>query len=305
MKEFWNILKPVRDFIANQFITAFNQVKDAIKRVWTVLEPHKEQLLMVAKIVGGILLIGFAAFTASMVVTTAIIAALIIVVARLIGWFAQFYAKLTEINVAITNWYNNLRSSILSAVANFGTLLWNAGWNLQMGLLRGIVAGWNAVWGFLASTDAKIKGAVGSLWGILWDAGWHAMNSLWQGMIYVWNSMAKWIKGLADWIKKNKGPIDKDRKMLVNEGNAIMVGLNRGLLSGYRVVQDTIASINNSISKSIQPSLVVTGNAPTGNTSVNNNIYGNITLGDQGAVDRFFDQLNRNNELARRGMTTV
>jgi hypothetical protein len=46
-------------------------------------------------------------------------------------------------------------------------------------------------------------------------------------------------------------------------------------------------------------------NQTTEQTSVNNNIYGNISLGDKSAVDTFFDRMNRNGELASKGMTTI
>jgi hypothetical protein len=304
-KDFWNTIKPIREFLVNQFKKAWEDLTNAIDRIKKQLEPFEKQIKQIGIIIGIIVIGPFALFMAAILGTIAVIVIIVTFIARLIGWFAQLQAKVMEVASNINQWFKDLPGKIWGFMSSAGSWLVDAGKNLINGLLNGIKNKWTEVWNFLTGIAGGVKSAVSNLWGALWDNGWHLMNSLWEGMKNVWNKVTEWVKGLATWIKKNKGPIDKDRKMLVNEGNAIMVGLNRGLLSGYRVVQDTIASINNSISKSIQPSLVVTGNAPTGNTSVNNNIYGNITLGDQGAVDRFFDQLNRNNELARRGMTTV
>jgi hypothetical protein len=92
--------------------------------------------------------------------------------------------------------------------------------------------------------------------------------------------------------------------MLFQEGNVIMQGLNKGMVEGFVDVERTLAGFNSQIG-SFSPTITATP-APTGqNTSVNNNIYGNISLGDQSAVDRFFDRLNRNGELSAKGMTTI
>jgi hypothetical protein len=68
----------------------------------------------------------------------------------------------------------------------------------------------------------------------------------------------------------------------------------------------TIGNISNSMNTAM------TGTMPLGpganvsqETTTNNNIYGNITLGDTAAVDTFFNRLDRNGELARKGMATI
>lgn len=56
---------------------------------------------------------------------------------------------------------------------------------------------------------------------------------------------------IPEWIKANKGPVAYDATILVPAGHAIMDGLNTGLKTGFKGVQDFVGAVGPSLSESI------------------------------------------------------
>lgn len=146
---FWEAIKPIRDFVVNQFKTAWDQLKDSFERMKQSLEPFMPQLKILAIIIGVVLLtpilviIGvIAALVAGFILITAVIA-------RVIGWFSQLSASVSEvmasfqrsINEKVSNVWNTFRDlpgRIINALGNLGSLLYSAGRDLVQGLINGI-----------------------------------------------------------------------------------------------------------------------------------------------------------------------
>ena len=90
-------------------------------------------------------------------------------------------------------------------------------------------------WGIDFSMDAvrqlpgKARAALGNLGNVLWDAGSSLMGGLLDGIASAWRRVASYLSGLASKIRNLKGPIEKDRKLLIPEGSAIMESLLTGL----------------------------------------------------------------------------
>ncbi|MGD7734127.1 hypothetical protein ACQCX5_14385 [Propionibacteriaceae bacterium G57] len=104
-----------------------------------------------------------------------------------------------------------------AASAAFGALrsAVSAGIDRALGVVRGFPA--------LARAGLKVD---------LWAIGSEIIGSLWRGILAKWEDVKATVGGMGKWIKDNKGPIEADRKLLTDEGVAIMWGLNRGILSG-------------------------------------------------------------------------
>lgn len=173
----------------------------------------------------------------------------------------------------IVGFFSRLWSGIKSGASNaFGTLI---DWTTNL--------------------PARIKNAVGNLWGILFDAGWHAINSLWAGMKAQWDKVASWLGGVANKIKELKGPLSKDRVMLIKEGQAVMQGFHKGLIAGFGPVKNTLMDITRNIA----------GIDMAGQTNINNStaINGSINIGSRQDADYLLHKLNRNLALEEMGVS--
>ena len=78
--------------------------------------------------------------------------------------------------------------------------------------------------------------------------GQAVLQSFMSGMQSQWVATRSWVKEVAVWIDKNKGPISYDRKLLVPHGNAVMDGFLGGLKDGFTDVQRFISQVAGLIS---------------------------------------------------------
>jgi hypothetical protein len=98
-------------------------------------------------------------------------------------------------------------------------------------------------WGIDFSMDAvrqlpgKARAALGNLGRVLWDAGSSLMRGLLDGIASAWRGVASYLSGLASKIRSLKGPIEKDRRLLIPEGMAIMQGFEEGLRKRFGGVE--------------------------------------------------------------------
>lgn len=77
----------------------------------------------------------------------------------------------------------------------------------------------------------------------LFSNGAAIMNSFFSGLKSVWGNIKSFVGGIAGWIKSHKGPISYDAKLLIPAGQAIMQGLNNGLVNGFADVQSNVSSM--------------------------------------------------------------
>lgn len=83
------------------------------------------------------------------------------------------------------------------------------------------------------------------------------MNGFLGGLKSAWGAVKHFVKGIAGWIKRHKGPISYDRKLLIPAGNAIMAGLNQGLSQSFGDVQKNIFGMNDFLASSFSSGYTV------------------------------------------------
>lgn len=104
----------------------------------------------------------------------------------------------------------------------------------------------------------------------LHGAGAAIMNSFLGGLQSAWGSVKSFVSGIAGWIKKHKGPISYDKKLLIPAGAAIMNGLNSGLIDNFKTVQKNVKNMGSAISDSMNSQFQLTDVFGSINTSLNN-----------------------------------
>lgn len=146
--------------------------------------------------------------------------------------------------------------------------------------------GINAVAGFFTGLPGRILGALGSLGGLLTGAGRALMDGLLNGIRAAWERVAGFLGGLASKIRNLKGPIEKDRKLLVGEGMAVMEGFGVGLGRGWAGVERMLSDMTASLPQAAAGSLrgvgsvrqIGTDGAALSGKQVNVTITGPVTM---------------------------
>ena len=149
----------------------------------------------------------------------------------------------------------------------------------------------------------------------LFSNGSAIINSFLNGMQSAYASVKSFVSGIASWIKKHKGPIRVDRKLLIPAGIAIMTGFNKGLQDQFETVKKGVSNMAGAVSDAVSSNLE-TITVPSPNTrdfmntmnalqSANQNLYRQHSVGFGGT---FSDNLTidsptmaqENNNLLRK-----
>ncbi|WP_273722750.1 phage tail tape measure protein [Leuconostoc mesenteroides] len=171
-------------------------------------------------------------------------------------------AIVSVVSSMASNAFNSLRGA-WSGVSGFVSGLWNSARSAISGAWSGIVStirsmasnafgslrsAWGGVVGWVSGIWNSVKGAImGAMNFSLFGAGSAIMHGFLNGLRSVWGAITSFVGGIASWIRRHKGPIQYDRKLLIPAGNAIMTGLNAGLVDNFKTVQKNVSGMAGSI----------------------------------------------------------
>lgn len=161
---------------------------------------------------------------------------------------------------SVSGWFKGWAGSIGNWIANVAGTLYNIAHNAIVRFKDGGAAAWGAVQSFFSGWYNKIKGIIGNV--SLYNIGKAILTSLLDGLKAAWNNTKDFLSGLGQQIKNLKGPIEKDRKLLIPEGEAIMQSLHTGLHGEWSAVEAYAKNIAPSIVDAISsgiPSTIPTG----------------------------------------------
>jgi phage-related protein len=184
-------------------------------------------------------------------------------------WFLDAFT-----NSPIVQWFRDLPARIWDAAKALPGLLkdlavqaWN--WFLNAFKQSPIVQ-------WFRDLPGNIVEALGDLGSLLFEAGKTIIRGLLNGLKAAAGEVLDFMGGLAGEIAQHKGPLEKDRKLLVPQGRAIMEGLEVGLRSQFGSLRATLAEASDLIaipSGSLRPVAIgarpnvdtmAAGLAPTG-----------------------------------------
>lgn len=183
---------------------------------------------------------------------------------------AEFFTTLwNSITEGITNAWNaisdffsqkfaQIRSifdSVWTAIGDFWNDIWNS--KIVMAVRNGI----SSVLNWIGSLPGKIWDKVKDAGRWLWDAGRKVITGFFEGLKDAFRAVADWVGGIADWVRDHKGPLPKDKRLLVPAGQGIMEGLLQGLMSREAVIKQFLTGLTDDISNGIGGANVALGSA--------------------------------------------
>lgn len=149
---------------------------------------------------------------------------------------AWIIGLVTGVVSSVLGWWNNLKQNTIN---NF---------NLIVG---GAKRAWNTLTDSVKNAVYKVKSIFDSLRNIdLFSAGKAIIDGFLRGIKEKFEGVKIFVGGIAGWIKKHKGPLSYDKRLLIPEGNAIMASLNTGLKAGFGAVKSNVSSMADRLSTS-------------------------------------------------------
>lgn len=155
---------------------------------------------------------------------------------------------------SIWNGFKSFLSGLWSGIKSTASSAWNSIKSTVVNLVKSAVSGAKAAWekmtGVVKAVVSKVKSALDGLKNInLGKAGRAVIDSFVGGLKAVWEKGKKFVGGIADWIRKHKGPISYDRRLLIPAGKAIMNGLNAGLTNQFAAVKRNVTGMSGAIAE--------------------------------------------------------
>jgi len=313
----------------NAVVTAFNFIKDIVTTVmnaiWAFIQPILQFILNLYIIVWGTILIVITTVLKTIwnIITTVwnaiwgVISTVIqwiwnTIVNAFNFWYNLIFGVFTKVRDFISEVWNSIYNSIsgiLQKIIDFFapalTWLYEKGKAIIQGLIDGVVSMATRMWNGVKIIADKIGEFFSGAWKWLYDTGKSIIEGLINGIKDMAGSLNKKVSEMADNVKnkfKDVLKINSPSKVMIPIGMSIGEGFIKGMDNMVPQINESSSFLANS---AIPPSLDTStlGNNSTTNTTIS--INGPINLGDKGAVNEFFGRLNRNNELAQKGMALL
>lgn len=151
---------------------------------------------------------------------------------------------LPEIVVALLAAIGQMLLQLFDAIGGAAGDLFNAAGQFFGGLLDGAGQKVEEFLDWAAHIPDHILEALGDLGSLLWDAGSSIIGGLWDGMSSAADGLFDWVSGIAGTIASLKGPLPYDRKVLIDNGLALMAGLQSGIAEGFeQIVMPYVSAI--------------------------------------------------------------
>ena len=278
VRNLWDIFKSTFSSlipVLMQIFSALSPLVPALQAIWEAIKP-------ILEIIGIIAASALVAIIINLISTIGVLGSIISLIAGIIIAAVTSIISIFNILLVIVTTSISVIVTVISTVVQMVIALFTGQWDEIPKIFN---EGWNKV----RDTTARMTNAINNIissWGdSLVNAGRAMMDGFLSGLKSAWEGVKSFVSGIASWIKKHKGPISYDRKLLVPAGKAIMTGLNSGLNSTFGTVQDTVESIAGAITDAMDISSNISYNgldslATIGQRTFTGNYQGSMKLQD-------------------------
>lgn len=202
--------------------------------------------------------------------------------------------KTTVSNVfnAIASFVSGALSTIRSTVSSTWESVKSAISNAVQNAYNAVANGFGNVVTYISNLPSNILNALGDLGTLLWNAGSSIITGLWDGMASAAGGLFDWVGSIAGTIASLKGPLPYDKKVLVENGLALMGGLRGGMQKGFEEdVLPYVKGMASDISGNMSFSAV--NNGATGSSAPQFSLYiDKLTVRNRDDADYFAEQIN-------------
>lgn len=283
------------DEVMRQLQPAIKALTDEVKKFW---EENKNWLIPTLKMVAAI-------------IGTALLASLVILGGVLFATLKAFHIlreamewvinTITNLSIHFVNLYN----TIISTFVNSANWLYYRGRDIVQGLINGVASMGASVWWAIKGVADQIGNFFGGAWSWLYNTG----VAIAQGLINGLRDMIYWVGRTAGELASTI--INKLKSFLgIRSPSKVMYGLGtniaQGLVNGIDGGLSKVSDIASNLAMQVQAPAIETANlAQKGALSTSTTTIGDVYISDKQSADYFFDRLNRNNELTRKGMAVL
>lgn len=131
---------------------------------------------------------------------------------------------------AVFGFFAALPGRALGAASGLPGLLADLGSRALGAMAGAIEAAAGAVWSFFSSLPGRVVSAVGDLSGVLVAAGKAVIQGLINGILSMLGPLGDALGRVSSFVAENKGPRERDLRLLYPAGGWIMEGLGRGII---------------------------------------------------------------------------
>jgi len=148
---------------------------------------------------------------------------------------------------SIVDFVRNFPRRALDAIGSLGSSLDRWARDAWTWARNAFVNGANSVIDWVRSLPGKIVDAIGNVGSLLYDAGEKIIGGFLRGLRNAVGDVFSFVGSIAGRIQDLKGPITVDRVLLVEQGRAIMSGLDRGLREEFGTVRQTLQQMTSDL----------------------------------------------------------